>query len=191
MKIIMGLFRLLLEEFLNGFRIKIHGISYCISSGVKFWIHKGSTCDLGKKTWLSENCILGCNGGEITLGYNNFFNTNCRVACQKKIIIGDNNLFGPNVIIVDHNHAYSDKNKLICKQGFNSNPIIIGSNVWIGGNVPYARVLQLLIMSLSEPILSLRQIVLSLVCMPEIPQKRSKIYMMKESIKSLVFNIIY
>lgn len=63
LKIIMGLLRLLLEEFLNGFRIKVHGISYCISSGVKFWVHKGGTCDLGKKTWLSENCILGCNGG--------------------------------------------------------------------------------------------------------------------------------
>lgn len=74
-------------------------------------------------------------GGKITLGYNNFFNTNCRVASRKEIIIGDNNLFGPNVIIVDHNHAYSDRNKLICKQGFNSNPVIIGSNVWIGGNV--------------------------------------------------------
>ena len=135
LKISAGLIRLFFEELLNGFRIKLHGISYCINSGVKFWIHKGSKCDLGRKTWLSENCIFECSGGEITLGYNNFFNTNCRVAFLKKIIIADNNLFGPNVIIVDHNHAYSARDQLICKQGFNSAPIIIGSNVWIGGNV--------------------------------------------------------
>ncbi len=62
LKIIAGLLRLLLEELLIGFRIKILGISYCIISGVKFWVHKGNNCDLGKRTRLSENCILGCMG---------------------------------------------------------------------------------------------------------------------------------
>lgn len=135
LKILSGLFRLLLEEVFNCFRIRIHGIQYCINSGVKFWIHSNGTCDLGRKTWISENTIFECGGGKLTLGYNNFFNSNCRISAIESITIGDNNLFGPNVIIIDHDHKYNDSEILICKQGFNKAPVIIGSNVWIGGNV--------------------------------------------------------
>ncbi len=134
LNIFIGLFRLLKEELLNGMRVKLNGFSYCISSGVKIKVNSNGKCNLGKKTWLSENCIFEC-GGELTLGFNNFFNSNCRIATITRVDIGDNNLFGPNVIIVDHNHRFTDKDKLICKQGFSSSPIKIGSNIWIGGNV--------------------------------------------------------
>ena len=134
-KICTGLIRLFFEELLNGFKIKIHGISYCVNSGVKFWVHDGGSIDLGKKTWLSENTIFECGGGLLVLGYNNFFNSNCRIASIQKITIGDNNLFGPNVIIVDHDHKYSDGTQLICKQGFTNSEVTIGSDNWVGGNV--------------------------------------------------------
>lgn len=51
------------------------------------------------------------------------------------ITIGDNNLFGPNVVVVDHNHIYSDSSELICKQGFSIAPVKIGSDIWVGSNV--------------------------------------------------------
>ena len=135
LKIIFGFFRLLKEELLNGFKIRLHGLKYCICAGVRFWIHRGGSCDIGRKTWFSENDIIECGGGSLSLGYNNFFNTNCRIATIEKITIGDNNLFGPNVVIVDHNHGYNDKDVLFCKQKLTSAPVTIGSNVWIGGNV--------------------------------------------------------
>lgn len=134
-KILLGLVKLIIEEVLCGFRIKIHGISYCLCPGVKFWIHDAGGCDLGQKTWLSENCYFECSGGQLVLGYNNFFNTNCRITCMNRIEIGSNNLFGPNLIIVDHNHRFYDTKTLICKQGFDIKAIKIGSNIWIGGNV--------------------------------------------------------
>ena len=134
-KIICGFFRLLWEEILNGFNIKLAGMSYCINSGVKFWIHKGGKCIMGKKIWLSENCIIECAGGILKIGANNFFNSNCRIAAIECIEIGSNNLFGPNVIIVDHDHIFADTDILICKQGLKSTPIKIGSDIWIGGNV--------------------------------------------------------
>ena len=135
LKIFWGLFRLLKEYLLNLGGLKLQGISYCICSGVKIWTHNGGKCNLGKKTWLSENCYLESSGGSISIGYNNFFNTNCRIISLESIKIGDNNLFGPNVVIVDHNHNYKDNKTLICKQGFSCNPVNIGSNIWIGGNV--------------------------------------------------------
>lgn len=135
LKIGTGLFRLLKEEILNGFHIKIKGISYCINSGVKFWIHDKGKCILGKKIWLSENCILECEKGLLKIGNNNFFNSNCRITAVEMIEIGDNNLFGPNVIIVDHDHRFEILDSLICKQGLKSNPVKIKSDIWIGGNV--------------------------------------------------------
>ena len=73
--------------------------------------------NLGVKTWLSDNCFLEVAGGKIVLGYNNFFNANCRITAMEQIEVGDNNLFGPNVVVVDHDHNYRDTDMFICKQG--------------------------------------------------------------------------
>ena len=35
----------------------------------------------------------------------------------------------------DHNHIFVDKNAPISEQGFNTDPIKIGKNCWIGSNV--------------------------------------------------------
>ena len=115
--------------------MKLHGIKFCICSGVRFWIQKGGICDLGNKTWLSENCFFECNGGMIILGYNNFFNTNCRIVSMDKITIGDNNLFGPNLVVIDHDHKHTDEKTMICKQGYETAEICIGSDIWVGANV--------------------------------------------------------
>lgn len=133
--IIFGVFRLLKELALNNGKLKVHGYKYFIGSKVKFWIHGGGTCDLGTKTWLTDFCFFEANGGSIKLGYNNFFNSNCKIVSMDRVEIGDNNLFGPNIVIVDHNHNYSLPGKLICKQGITSVPIKIGSDIWICANV--------------------------------------------------------
>lgn len=130
-----GILRLLKEFIINAGKLKIHGIKYCIGSKVKFWLHSNGTCDLGRKTWLTDFCCFESNSGKIKLGYNNFFNSNCKLVSINEISIGDNNLFGPNVVIVDHKHNYDDLNKSICKQGFSSAPVRLGSDIWICANV--------------------------------------------------------
>lgn len=62
-----------------------------------------------------------------------FFNQGCSVIARKKIIIGDDCLFGPNVVIVDHDHDYHCLDvqrgaEYICKE------VIIGNNVVVGAN---------------------------------------------------------
>lgn len=133
--IVIGLIRLLKVIVLNFGKLKIKGFKYYIGRGVRLWLYSKGTCNLGEKTWLSDFCTFESNGGFIELGYNNYFNSNCKVISLNKITIGDNNLFAPNVIIVDHKHNYEDWNQLICKQGFSSDPVIIGSNIWICSNV--------------------------------------------------------
>ena len=135
LKIFFGLLRLLWEIIANGGKLIVHDYKYYIGNNVKFLLNSGGYCDLGKKTWLTDFCYIEANGGKITLGVNNFFNSNCKLVSLNEIKIGDNNLFGPNVIIVDHKHNYQDREKLICKQGFSSAPVILGSDIWICANV--------------------------------------------------------
>ncbi len=129
-----GILRLMREYALCGGRLKLSGIKYYLGKNAQLWVQAGGSCHLGKKTWLSDNSYFSANGS-IRLGYNNFFNANCRVIAMDRIDIGDNNLFGPNVVIVDHDHNFSDPDRLICEQGFTSKPIRIGSDIWVGANV--------------------------------------------------------
>lgn len=131
-----GLLKLLFEEILNRFKIQIHGVRYMIGSKVCIFVSNDAKLDLGTKTWISENCTFSSSdGGNLSIGFNNYFGKNCNIISLEEIKIGDNNLFGPNVIIVDHDHYYTDNNVLICKQGYIKKKISIGSNIWIGGNV--------------------------------------------------------
>lgn len=130
-----GLLRLIKEVVINGGKLKIHGYKYYIGRNVKFWLHSGGICDIGRKTWLSDFCNFEANGGKIKLGFNNFFNSNCKLVSVNEITVGDNNLFGPNVVIVDHKHNYTNPETLICKQGFSSAPVVLGSDIWICANV--------------------------------------------------------
>lgn len=72
------------------------------------------------------------HGGKLSLG-TCFFNQGCSVTCLKNITIGDDCLFGPNVVIVDHDHDYRHSNTkrgsdYICKE------VVIGNNVVVGAN---------------------------------------------------------
>lgn len=53
------------------------------------------------------------------------------ITCRDKIVIGNDVLIGPNVMIFDHDHNYKTKN---VKNEFLTDSIIIEDNVWIGAN---------------------------------------------------------
>ncbi|MDB5280362.1 MAG: exopolysaccharide biosynthesis protein acetyltransferase [Ferruginibacter sp.] len=79
--------------------------------------------------------IMMGNNGNLIIGNNCFFNNNCSITCLKEIEIGHDTQFGENVCLYDHNHHYSDSNKLISRQGYSTGSISIGNNCWIGSNV--------------------------------------------------------
>lgn len=134
-RIAVGLLRLAKEKMWNTNRLRLHGMAYFVGHGVRFYTAKGSTLDLGRKTWIGEHSYFSASGGDLTIGYNNFFNANAFMVAKSSISIGDNNIFGPHVVIVDQDHRFDDPEQLICKQGYTSSPIRIGSDVWLGANV--------------------------------------------------------
>jgi acetyltransferase-like isoleucine patch superfamily enzyme len=95
-----------------------------------------------KKTKLREFSAHGINTRfsphtsyftypEIKLGNNVFINSGAYFSGE--IIVGDNVLFGPNVIITSGHHDYSEVGKIIEEQGRpKKNEILILSDSWIG-----------------------------------------------------------
>jgi len=73
----------------------------------------------------------------ITMGKGVSFNNYCHLTATKKaeIIIGDNVLFGPFVMINTGNHGYKDSNRLIRDQECYRRSIKIGNDVWVGAHV--------------------------------------------------------
>jgi len=73
-------------------------------------------------------CDYGTN---ISLGAKVFFNFNCVVLDVMQVTIGSNVLFGPSVQIYTATHPISavERRKLL----ESAKPIIIGSDVWVGG----------------------------------------------------------
>ncbi len=118
---------------MNIFKIILHikVIIYRILLKLTF----GDCLILGKGVIWRNNFSIRIKGGQVTIGNGCFFNNNCSIASIKSVTIGDNSIFGENVKIYDHNHVFSDKNKLIKDQGYSEEAICIGENCWIGSNV--------------------------------------------------------
>jgi acetyltransferase-like isoleucine patch superfamily enzyme len=80
--------------------------------------------------------IIVQNNAELVIENNVFLNNFCSINCLEKIEIGENTLFGENVKLYDHNHAYqTEPNFTISHSDFNTSPIKIGKNCWLGSNV--------------------------------------------------------
>ena len=80
--------------------------------------------------------IIVQNQAELSIGNNVFFNNFCSINCLEKIEIGENTLFGENVKLYDHNHQYqTEPHFQVSHSEFNTAPIIIGKNCWLGSNV--------------------------------------------------------
>lgn len=80
--------------------------------------------------------IVGKNA-VLELGNNVFMNNFCSINCLDHVSIGENTLFGENVKLYDHNHAYKrDENCLtVSHSEFTKASIKIGKNCWLGSNV--------------------------------------------------------
>lgn len=136
LKYLFGFFRLLIYKVLYGDKVYFETLYQYLGKNTDISVVSSGKIFCGNKNYISDGAtICAQNGAKIILGSNNFFNKNLYMVAYCSVKIGDNTIFGPNVIVVDHDHIFLDAHELICKQGFISKPVTIGSNVWIGGNV--------------------------------------------------------
>ncbi len=69
-------------------------------------------------------------GKNIHVGRNVFFNSGCRVQDHGGVFIGDNVLFGHNVVLATLDHDLDPAKRAV----LHSAPIRIGNDVWVGAN---------------------------------------------------------
>ena len=82
-------------------------------------------------------CSIFQGGGEISIDSNTFINDGCKLNTRKNISIGSGCIIGQNVLMYDHDHDYHSTENL--RNGFITDPIIIGDDVWIGSNAVILR----------------------------------------------------
>ena len=88
------------------------GKNFKMRDGAKIRVRKGAVCIIG------DNCSI---------------NSNNLIACHRRIDIGNDVMLSPNVQIYDHDHDFRTDGGV--KSGkYKTEPIKIGSNVWIGAN---------------------------------------------------------
>jgi acetyltransferase-like isoleucine patch superfamily enzyme len=95
-------------------------------------IHPGGKMEIGRANWFEKGFTLSAVGGQVKFGNTSYFNRNVKIVCYESIEIGNDCLIGDSVHIYDHDHNFSDRNKLIREQGYIRKPVKIGNNVWIG-----------------------------------------------------------
>lgn len=127
-------------KYRNKLKFKFRNIkSLYIGKSVRIKINKGNVLSFGSNVYVDDYCSFECIEGNVYVGDNTFFNTNNKIVSLKKISIGSNCLFGPNVGIFDHDHRFDISDIPIISQGYNTKEINIGNNIWIGSNCTITR----------------------------------------------------
>lgn len=102
------------------------------------WILGQMLGKVGTGVWIESPffCDYGVN---IEIGENTFVNTNCMFLDNNLIKIGKNGLIAPYVQIYTTSHPLNASNRIYqegerTRYRSSTKPVIIGDNVWIGGN---------------------------------------------------------
>jgi acetyltransferase-like isoleucine patch superfamily enzyme len=88
---------------------------------------------IGRGTNISSFTKIKSSYGLIHIGGNVSIAAGCDISTgENGVIIGDDCLIGPHVVIVGNNYRYEKIDVPIRSQGMTSKGIVIGNNVWIG-----------------------------------------------------------
>lgn len=98
------------------------------------YISIGDQVYLGPHVWLNT-AGSGQSEAKIVLGKGCKIGRRSTISARNRIELDDDVLLAPSVLIMDHNHEYSDPNAPIHAQGITTGGrIAIGRNCWLGYN---------------------------------------------------------
>ena len=87
--------------------------------------------EVGEHVWLNSPLTVAV-GKYVSIGSGTYANMNLTLIDDWQITIGKNVLIGPNVTLCTTGHPIDPAHR---QDGMYSFPIMIGDNVWLGGNV--------------------------------------------------------
>lgn len=110
-----------------GPRVQVYGPIYVLGTG---------QVRLGQTGNLYDNVLFETDeAGRIDVGDRFTINRGSTLCAHQRITIGDHALIGEYVSIRDTNHDFADPHRPIRDQGYTSQPVAIGNDVWIGRGV--------------------------------------------------------
>ena len=107
-------------------------------------IQRGFIAECSKNIYLGDNIYIGFDcklfaskESKIVIGDKFTCNSNVMINSRGcgEIIIGNNVLIGPNVVLRSNNHIFKKLQIPIIEQGMTKGKIVIEDDVWIGSNV--------------------------------------------------------
>jgi acetyltransferase-like isoleucine patch superfamily enzyme len=106
-----------------------------ISRTTANYISIGDDVILGEQVWLNVILESDTPSPKIVLREGAKVGRRCAISARNQIDVGENVLFAPSVLVMDHNHEYADPGIPIHSQGVNEGGrISIGRNSWLGYN---------------------------------------------------------
>jgi acetyltransferase-like isoleucine patch superfamily enzyme len=109
-----------------------------VGRGVRLNLTDGALLLAGPKLALSDWSTIIAKRGELRLGENVFVGIGVVIVCREAITIGDDVLIAEYVSIRDQDHRYGGPAPTAIN-GFDTAPIVIGNNVWIGAKATITR----------------------------------------------------
>lgn len=117
-----------------------HGKTLQIGTNVNINCLSRKGIFIGENVTIKDNTIIDCTGvfnelGEnLVIGNNVGISQGCFIQVRGEVIIGNDVIMGPGVMIFSENHNYNNVIVLIRNQGTNRRGVTIKDNVWIGAN---------------------------------------------------------
>ena len=111
-----------------------HGIGL-VGRRARISIAKNGRLHMGDRVILADDAELQAIG-QLHLGKHIVINRFSRIVAVEKITVGDNVTVAQFVSILDHDHKIEKQaDGTIRIKGYETAPIVIGSNIWIGDKV--------------------------------------------------------
>jgi virginiamycin A acetyltransferase len=99
---------------------------------------RGSRIVIGPDCWIDSFVKIKPAGGlgDVLLGERVYLNAGCVLYSGHGIVIGNDVLIAANCTLAPVNHAFRERDRRICEQGFEASRggIVIEDDVWIGAN---------------------------------------------------------
>lgn len=128
-------FRMIFLKMRNGKRVNVSLVQN-LHPNTEIAVEHGNLT-MAHSIFTRRNVCFRVSEGVLKIG-TCFFNQGCCITAIQRIEIGNDCIFGPNVVVVDHDHDFSyldNRRGLAFKKG----DVIIGNNVWIGANTTILR----------------------------------------------------
>lgn len=123
-----SILKALFYRFYFGSAIRIAGYPV-FEKRARINLKKGAVT-IGRGFTMKPNAYIAVvNGGKVTIEDSVFMNRNSIIVCHNSITIGEQCKIAPNVAIYDHDHKFGIGG---VKPGFNTAPVVIEKNCWIG-----------------------------------------------------------